>query len=127
MTISLSVYGLLFDPFEFLMKAEDFPKEYTFWEQDEIMKDEGPGVTLYFNTSKELSFLPFALGRFLLKNKELLESCANVQKELNIVIETEVLQNIPGNVIFDYKLSPKLMRLLAALDIQLTIGKTLVI
>ena len=127
MTISLSIHGLLFDPFEFLMTADDFPKEYTIWEQDELMKDEGSGVTLFFDTSNELSFLPFALGRFLLRNKELLECCANVQKELNIVIETEVLQNIPGNVIVDYKLSPKLMALLAALDIQLTIGKTLVI
>jgi hypothetical protein len=127
MTISLSVYGLFFDPFAFLMKADDFPKEYTIWEHDEIMKDEGPGVTLIFDTSKELSFLPFALGKFILKNKKLLQQCTNVQKELNIVIDTEALQNIPGNVIFDYKLSPKLMRLLAALDVQLTVGKTLVI
>lgn len=127
MYISLSLHGLLFDPYDFSMKANPFPSQYTIWEQDEIMKDEGPGVTLTFDTSKDLSFLPFALGRFILNNKKLLQECTNIQKELNIVIDTEVLQNIPGNVIVDYKLSPKLMALLAALDIQLTIGKTLVI
>jgi hypothetical protein len=127
MHIALSIHGLLFDPLDFLMKTTDFPKEYTIWEQDEIMKDGGPGVTLIFDTSKELSFLPFALGRFLLKNNKLLQQCVNVQKELNIIIDTEVLQNIPGNVIFDYKLSPKLMRLLAESNIQISIGKTLVI
>lgn len=127
MHIALSIHGLLFDPFNFLMQANDFPKEYIIWEQDEIMKDEGPGVTLIFDKSKDLSFLPFALGKFLLKNKQLLQECANVKKELNIVIDTDVLQNIQGNVLFDYTLTPKFMHLLALIGIQITIGKTLVI
>ena len=127
MTISFSIYGLIFDPYDFLINANHFPKDYTIWEHDEIMKDEGPGVTLVFDKSKDITFLPFSFGKFILLNKELLRQCANVEKEINITIDTEVLHEIQGNMICHYHLSPKLMNLLASLGIKLSISKTLVI
>lgn len=125
MHVALSIYGLVFDPFDFLMKINNFPKDYTIWEQDEIMKNEGPGVTLIFDFSKGISFLPFSFGKFILVNQQLLKTCKNVEKELIILIDSESLQKIQGNMIISYSLSPKFMQLLAVLDIKMSISKTL--
>lgn len=128
MNVIFCIYGNGFDNYEFLLQVDHFPEQYSIWEDDEIMQNEGTGVTFTFSNYNEFQIIPFSLLRFLLVNKVLLQAekyAKGVEKEIGIVLNEEFVRIFNENAVFYYQLAPKLMKFLAELNIKICISKEL--
>ncbi len=127
MTASFCMYGNQLNVYEFLEQANNFPADYSLWEDVEVMKDEEPGFTLHFNNKKNSTCL-FALIKFILSNKTLIKneifSDKKIIKEISIEFEkNEIAYQYKFNKQATYVFNPGIMKLLGELNIKVCITK----
>lgn len=128
MTVSLSIYGTAFKAYEFLLEAKELPGNIMLWDPEECVERDH-GFTLVFEDSKRISSLPFALGRFLLSNKELLRTnefyCADTVKDLTFhFTHKELQEKAEEEITTVYIFNPGLMKLFSELKIHFYISRT---
>jgi hypothetical protein len=120
MIIRFSISADQFNPHEFLKQALELPGRVKLWEEVDVMKESGPGITFDFPSQ----LIDSSLEKFLFLNKDLFQSLYyNTSKELIISFDQQSPVSIHGkNLPFEiFTLKPSLMTLLGELGITVYI------